>query len=52
VARFDRLWHLIVSMRNPEIPQLRAYDVSVGGVRELPLSVAADHEPAVAEVTR
>jgi proteasome lid subunit RPN8/RPN11 len=50
VARFERLWHLIVSMRNPELPQLRAYDVSVGGVRELPLSVAADHEPAGAEV--
>ncbi len=39
LARFERLWHLIVSLRNPELPQLRAFDVSSAGVEELPLEV-------------
>jgi proteasome lid subunit RPN8/RPN11 len=34
VSRFDNLWHMIISLRNPELPQLRAYDVSRAGVRE------------------
>jgi proteasome lid subunit RPN8/RPN11 len=37
--RFETLWHLIVSLRNPELPQLRAFSVSRGGVRELPIVV-------------
>jgi proteasome lid subunit RPN8/RPN11 len=35
LSRFSALWHLIVSMRNPELPQIRAFSVSQGGVREL-----------------
>jgi proteasome lid subunit RPN8/RPN11 len=42
LSRFHNLWHLIVSMRNPAFPQLRAFAVSHAGVRELPLLVAAD----------
>ncbi len=41
VSRFTSLWHLIVSMRNPELPQLRAFDVSAHGTRELRLDVIA-----------
>lgn len=37
IERFYGLWHLIVSMRNPEFPQMRAYRVSHSGVRELRL---------------
>jgi formylglycine-generating enzyme required for sulfatase activity/proteasome lid subunit RPN8/RPN11 len=37
--RFPSLWHLIVSVRNPDLPQLRAFGVSEAGVRELPLVV-------------
>ena len=39
LARFERLWHLIISLRNPALPQLRAFDVSADGVLELPLEV-------------
>jgi proteasome lid subunit RPN8/RPN11 len=39
ISRFTSLWHLIVSMRNPELPQLRAFDVSAQGIRELRLHV-------------
>jgi proteasome lid subunit RPN8/RPN11 len=42
LSRFETLWHLIVSLRNPEIPQLRAFSVSRAGVSELPLLVT-DH---------
>jgi proteasome lid subunit RPN8/RPN11 len=44
VSRFHNLWHLIVSMRNPELPQLRAFAVSSAGVRELPLRIVAEDE--------
>ncbi|HEY2577410.1 MAG TPA: SUMF1/EgtB/PvdO family nonheme iron enzyme [Streptosporangiaceae bacterium] len=37
--RFCDLWHLIVSMRNPDLPQARAFAVSDGGVRLLSLQV-------------
>lgn len=37
MQRFDKLWHLIISVRNSELPQLRAFDVSQHGVRELTL---------------
>jgi formylglycine-generating enzyme required for sulfatase activity/proteasome lid subunit RPN8/RPN11 len=39
VQRFPSLWHLIVSVRNLDLPQLRAFAVSDAGVRELPLLV-------------
>jgi proteasome lid subunit RPN8/RPN11 len=35
LSRFSALWHLIVSMRNPRLPQIRAFSVSAAGVREL-----------------
>lgn len=35
--RFDNLWHMIISMRNPTFPQLRAFSVTRTGVRELPV---------------
>ena len=49
--RFENLWHLIVSMRNPLVPQLRAFSVSRRGIRELgvgltPSTAAADLEGA------
>jgi formylglycine-generating enzyme required for sulfatase activity/proteasome lid subunit RPN8/RPN11 len=37
MQRFDNLWHLIISARNPELTQMRAFDVSRDGVRELAL---------------
>jgi proteasome lid subunit RPN8/RPN11 len=40
MRRFPDLWHLIVSMRNPQLPQVRAVAVSERGVRELPVSIA------------
>lgn len=39
--RFDNLWHLIISMRNPRLPQLRAFAVSHAGVHELPVVTPA-----------
>ncbi|MBV9171452.1 MAG: SUMF1/EgtB/PvdO family nonheme iron enzyme [Chloroflexi bacterium] len=49
VQRFPSLWHLIVSVRNPDLPQLRAFGVSDTGVRELPLVVppASSDNPAL-----
>jgi proteasome lid subunit RPN8/RPN11 len=38
---FESLWHLIISMRNPSYPRLRAFAVSRGGVRELPIVAPA-----------
>jgi proteasome lid subunit RPN8/RPN11 len=35
VERFEALWHLIISMRNPHRPQVRAFAVSRERVREL-----------------
>jgi formylglycine-generating enzyme required for sulfatase activity/proteasome lid subunit RPN8/RPN11 len=43
--RFDNLWHLIISMRNPHLPQLRAFAVSPAGVRELPVLTPARSTP-------
>lgn len=39
LERFEHLWHLIVSLRTPALPQLRAFDVSAAGVTEVPLEV-------------
>jgi proteasome lid subunit RPN8/RPN11 len=38
---FDALVHLIISLRNPRLPQLRAFSVSRAGVVELPLVVGS-----------
>ncbi|HEY1292115.1 MAG TPA: SUMF1/EgtB/PvdO family nonheme iron enzyme [Chloroflexota bacterium] len=35
--RFDNLWHLIVSMRSPDQPQVRAFSVTPTEVAELPV---------------
>src|SRR5262245_62105727 len=51
MSRFHNLWHLIVSMRNPELPQFRAFAVSSTGVRELSLRVAADGAAAASRVS-
>lgn len=40
VSRFSSMWHLIISLRNPRQPQLRAFAVSTAGVRELELRIA------------
>jgi formylglycine-generating enzyme required for sulfatase activity len=37
--RFSDLWHLIISLRNPQLPQVRAFAVASDSVRELPLHV-------------
>ena len=39
VSRFGSLWHLIISLRNVHMPQLRAFAVSETGVRELEIRV-------------
>jgi proteasome lid subunit RPN8/RPN11 len=49
LSRFHNLWHLIISMRNPELPQLRAFAVSSAGVREVPLRVTADGAPTLSD---
>lgn len=41
VQRYGALWHLIVSLRNPTMPRVRAFDVREGGVREVPVGIAA-----------
>ncbi|SDP40238.1 formylglycine-generating enzyme family protein [Lentzea jiangxiensis] len=34
-SRFDSMWHLIISLRNPDQPQLRAFSATARGIREL-----------------
>lgn len=46
VSRFENLWHLIISLRNPSLPQLRAYAVSRQGVRELDVRIVPEPHPA------
>ena len=45
---FDSLWHLLVSVRNPELPVLRAYTVAPSGIQELPVRVDGIADPAAA----
>jgi proteasome lid subunit RPN8/RPN11 len=42
VSRFDSLWHLIISLRNPEMVQLRAFAVSRSGVREIDIEIVGE----------
>jgi proteasome lid subunit RPN8/RPN11 len=35
MQRFDTLWHMVISMREPALPQVRVFAVSSGRVREL-----------------
>ena len=41
-SRFDGLWHLIISMRNPLLPQLRAFAPEAAGVDELEIHSVDD----------
>lgn len=41
---FENLYHVVVSLRNPRFPRVRAFQVSDDGVHEL--KVAANHRPA------
>jgi sulfatase modifying factor 1 len=41
--RFSGLWHLIISVRNPQMPQVRAFAVESDSVRELLLQVPRKH---------
>jgi proteasome lid subunit RPN8/RPN11 len=42
VSRFDNLWHLVISLRNVTIPQVRAFAVAPGSVHEIELLFAAE----------
>ncbi|HVB46268.1 MAG TPA: SUMF1/EgtB/PvdO family nonheme iron enzyme [Streptosporangiaceae bacterium] len=42
--RFSDLWHLIISLRNPQLPQVRAFAVASDSVRELPLHVPRERD--------
>ena len=39
ISRFGLLWHLIISLRNIQMPQMRAFAVSKTGVHELEIRV-------------
>ncbi|WP_155246523.1 hypothetical protein [Salinispora pacifica] len=39
ISRFTALWHLIISLRNPRFPQVRAFAVSPSGVGEMGVRV-------------
>jgi proteasome lid subunit RPN8/RPN11 len=51
LSRFERLWHLIVSIRNEALPQVRAFGVSRAGVAELPVRLDAPPRRASWKVT-
>lgn len=46
VSRFDTLWHLVISLRNVAFPQVRAFEVAPGSVREMELRFTPDNDPA------
>jgi proteasome lid subunit RPN8/RPN11 len=48
LERYQSLWHLIISLRNPHRPQLRAFSVSERGVSELEIITSPGAEAAVA----
>jgi formylglycine-generating enzyme required for sulfatase activity/proteasome lid subunit RPN8/RPN11 len=41
VQRFDDLWHMLVSVRNPNQPVVRAFTITASGVGELPIHLAS-----------
>jgi sulfatase modifying factor 1 len=50
VSRSAKMWHLVISLRNPEQPQLRAFATTDEGVAELRVSVARKtHKPGPGE---
>jgi proteasome lid subunit RPN8/RPN11 len=46
VSRFDSLWHLVISLRNVALPQVRAFEVSPQSVREMELRFTPDNGSA------
>jgi proteasome lid subunit RPN8/RPN11 len=42
VSRFDNLWHLVISLRNVALPQVRAWEVSPRGVHEMELRLTPE----------
>jgi proteasome lid subunit RPN8/RPN11 len=46
VSRFDNLWHLVISLRNVILPQVRAFEVSPRSVREMELRFTPDDRSA------
>ena len=46
VSRFDCLWHLVISLRNVALPQVRAFEVSPRSVREMELRFTPDDRSA------
>jgi proteasome lid subunit RPN8/RPN11 len=48
VSRFENLWHLIISLRNAALPQVRAFEVSPHHVREMELLIMAEDGTAEA----
>jgi formylglycine-generating enzyme required for sulfatase activity/proteasome lid subunit RPN8/RPN11 len=49
VGRSAEIWHLIISLRNPRQPQVRAFAATGHGVRELKVVVPAADSPLLAE---
>jgi proteasome lid subunit RPN8/RPN11 len=41
ISRFATLWHLIISLRNPRMPQLRVFNVTNAGVSEVEMRVVS-----------
>lgn len=46
LTRVADLWHLVVSLRNPELPQVRGYQPAGGRVREVPVHVTRGEKVA------
>ncbi len=54
ISRYPHLWHMIISVRNRSMPQVRIFDVSESGVREVrfvedrfPNSIASQAELSI-----
>lgn len=52
VSRFDNLWHLVISLRNVALPQVRAFAVSPHSVREMELRFETENGSARHEDSR
>ncbi len=51
VQRFDSLWHMIVSVRNPSVPVVRVFAPSNGEVQEVPVHIMGEPAARVAPTT-
>jgi proteasome lid subunit RPN8/RPN11 len=52
VSRFDNLWHLVISLRNVALPQVRAFAVSPHSVREMELRFVPENGQVCHEDSR